>query len=123
MLHLIIASMKAVLCLPAHPSYFDDQYTQDEIDAAIKEYDRRHGGLITSGRPHLPVKMEFLLLREAGRSITVIFDSSGFGDDRSVPEAHKQHGMEQYRQTSLHELQTHIANIKNLLETKRLGYS
>ena len=114
--------MKAVFCLPAHPSYFGDEYTQDEIEDAIKEYDRRHNGLLSKGMPDLKVKEEFLLLREPGRSVTVIFDSSLPDDERSVPAGIKEHGVDQYRRTSLHNLQTHVGNIKNLLETKRLGY-
>jgi hypothetical protein len=115
-------SMKAIFCLPAHPSYFGDEYTQDEIDTAIKEYDRRHNGLLSKGMPDLKVKVEFLLLREPGRSVGVRFDSSGLGDGQDVAAAIKEHGIDQYRRTSLHDLQTHVGNLKNLLETKRLGY-
>ena len=114
--------MKAIFCLPAHPSYFDDEYTQEEIDQAIAEHDRSHGGLISNGRLSQPVKVEFLLLREPGRSVTVVFDSSGFGAGQLDPNHAKEHGINQYRQTSLHDLQAHVGNLKNLLETKRQGF-
>lgn len=40
MLPIIPLAMKAIFCLPAHPSYFDDEYTQAEIYRAIADYDR-----------------------------------------------------------------------------------
>ena len=51
----------------------------------LPEYDRRHTGILSKGRPDQPVKIKFLLLREPGRSVTVIFDSSGV----DLPEEHK----------------------------------
>jgi hypothetical protein len=114
--------MKASFCIPAHPSYFEDGYTQEEIDEAIAEYDRRHNGLLSQGMPDLKVKEEFLLLREPGRSVTVIFDSSGYGDGENVPEERKRQGLDQYRRNSLHDLQIHVANLKDLLESKRRGF-
>ena len=108
--------MKAIFCLPAHPSYFDDEYSQEEIEEAIKLYDKQSGGMISAGNPRPKVEQEFRLLREPGKDVTVIFYSSGYGDSKEVPEHTKQHGIDQYRRTSHDDLQTHVHNIKELLK-------
>jgi len=116
--------VKAVFCLPAHPSYFDpkDNFSQEEIERAIQIYDERHNGIISKGRPDLKVKREYLLLREPGKSIQVIFSSAGIGDGREVSAIDKRIGLEQYSRTSNQELQTHVHNIKEYLKMLRLGY-
>lgn len=107
--------MKAVFYLPAHPSYFDDEYTQEEIDKALADYDRACGGLISKGNSVLPVKKEVFLLREPGKDPTVVFNSEGYD------EVHKEYGIDQYRGTSDKELRTHINNIKTYLKANRDG--
>ena len=111
--------MRAIFCLPAHPSYFDDDYSQAEIDRAIERYDKETGGMISRGNPHPKIRHEFLLLREPGKAIAVIFHSEGFGDGKRVPEYAKDHAVAQYRSTSSKDLETHVNNIKNLLKYLR----
>jgi len=51
--------MNAIFYLPAHPSYFDDEYTQEEIERAIVVLDRRNGGTILKGNQRTKVKWGF----------------------------------------------------------------
>ena len=50
--------MKAIFYLPAHPSYFGDEYTLDEIDEAIRLYDQQTGGFISKGNDRPKVRQE-----------------------------------------------------------------
>jgi hypothetical protein len=111
--------MKAIFYLPAHPSYFNDEYTQAEIDSAIASYDQQTGGFISKGNSRPKVKQEVVLLREPGKSVTVLFDSSGYAEGRQVAEDQKQRGFDQYRLTSAHDLKTHVHNIKEMLKYLR----
>ncbi|HEV2393731.1 MAG TPA: hypothetical protein VG146_15365 [Verrucomicrobiae bacterium] len=111
--------MKAIFCLPAHPSYFEGHYTQEEIDQAIQDYDRLVGGIIFKGYSEPKVRQEFLLLREPGKTVTVIFDSAGYGEGKQVSGDTKARGISQYRETSYRDLQTHVQNLKNTLEANR----
>ena len=108
--------MKAIFYLPAHPAYFRDEYTQAEIDKAIEDYDRSCGGIIFTGNSTPKVKEEFVLLRAPGKSVTVVFDSSGFGDGKAVADYQREHAFDQYRGTSGHALRTHVHNIQEFLK-------
>jgi hypothetical protein len=114
--------MKATFFLPAHPSYFDPalNVTQEEIDRVYQIYDERHSGIISKGRD-VKVRHEFVLLREPGKSIQVVFDSAGLGDGRTISEIDKQIGLEQFRRTSNKELQTHVHNITEYVKMLRRG--
>jgi len=52
---------EAIFYLPAHPSYFDGEYTQQQIDAAIALYDRLSGGMIQHGQSRANAQHRFLL--------------------------------------------------------------
>lgn len=114
--------MKATFFLPAHPSYFDPslKVTQQEIDRVYEIYDERHNGVISKGRD-LKVKHEFVLLREPGKSVQVVFDSAGIGDGREVSETDKRIGLEQFRRTSNKELEIHVHNISEYVKVLRRG--
>lgn len=111
--------MKAIFYLPAHPSYFGNEYTQEEIDEALKMYDQQTGGFISKGNDRPKVRQEVLLLRQPGKRVALVFDSSGYGDGKQVPEAIKDHGVEQYRSVTVQDLQTHVHNITELLKYLR----
>jgi|KBSSwiStaDraftv2_1062776.scaffolds.fasta_scaffold5050404_1 hypothetical protein len=51
--------MNAIFYLPAHPSYFDDEYTQEEIERSIVVLDRRNGCTILKGNQRTKVKWGF----------------------------------------------------------------
>jgi hypothetical protein len=79
--------MKATFFLPAHPSYFDEEYTQEEIDRAIKIYDRYLGGIILATWRKPPFEKQFVLLRAPGKSVTVLFETTGYkGDARGIEQ-------------------------------------
>jgi hypothetical protein len=113
--------LKAIFCLPAHPSYFApaQNYTQEEVDSAIHQYDKFTGGIISRGRPDLKVPVEFQLLREPGKVVQVIFNSAGLGDGKAIPGIVKDLSLEQYRTASFEELQIHVNNIKEYLRMGR----
>jgi hypothetical protein len=111
--------MKATFYLPAHPSYFGGDYTQEEIDAALALYDEQTGGFISKGNPRPKVKQEVILLRDAGKYVSFLFDSTGYGEGKQVADFIKEHGFDQYRATSNHDLQTHVSNIKETLKYLR----
>jgi hypothetical protein len=116
--------MKAIFCMPAHPSYFDpaENYTQEEIEAALRRLDAMMGGRLFKGMTDLKVPQEFRFLRVPGQPIQVIFDSAGYGDGKPYDQASKDRGVEQYRGTSHDDLQTHIGNLKECLKMVRQGY-
>ncbi len=108
--------MKATFYLPAHPSYFDDvDYTQEQIEAALVRYDRFMGGKLFKGDADMIVKHEYVLLREPGKSIQVIFDSAGMGDDKATGMA-KDHAVAQFLRTSNGTLTRHVQNIREHLK-------
>jgi hypothetical protein len=105
--------MKATFYFPAHPAYFDDKYTQEEIDRAIRILDKiQFGGAILKGTWQKPFEHKFVLLRKPGKSVTVVVDSTGHGDER---------GIDQYRRSSNHDLGIYVHNLKDILNGIRLG--
>src|SRR5256885_2072170 len=91
-------TIKAIFCVPAHPAYFDpaENYTQDEIEAALRRLDGM-GGRLFKGMTDLKVPEEFRFLRVPGQPIQVIFDSAGYGDGKAYDQASKDRGVKQYR--------------------------
>lgn len=84
--------MKAIFYLPAHPSYFHDEYTQEEINEAIKLYEQQTNGFISKGNDRPKVRQEVLLLHEPGKRVCLAFDSSGYGDGKEVSTVIKDTG-------------------------------
>jgi hypothetical protein len=117
--------VKVILHLPAHPSYFDGEYTQEEIDKALADYDALASRMISKGRLG-PVSYEFMLHREPGKPVGVAeIDSAGFYAqvkqyyEQDVPEAYKQKAIEGLRRQAAEECQTMIGNIKEFLKVNR----
>ena len=63
--------MKATFFLPGHPTYFDGQCSQEEVDAAIATMKRL---FLTHDVGEVPV--EFVLLTEPGKSVAMKLESS-----------------------------------------------
>jgi hypothetical protein len=106
--------MKATFYLPAHPSYFDDEYSQEEVERAIRVLDKvQLNGAILNHSWLKPFDHEFVLLREPGKSVTVVFDSAGYaGDGR---------GVEQYRRSANHDLGIYVHNLMDIMKGIRNG--
>jgi hypothetical protein len=82
--------MKATFYLPAHPSYFPDiDCTQEDIESALVRYDRFMGGKLFKGDAGRLIKHEYVLLRKPGKSIQVVFHSTGMGDGEDVSDEEK----------------------------------
>ena len=58
--------MKVIFYLPAHPSYFDDEYTQEEIESVLKMF-QVLSPPYKIGIGEIPV--EFVFLREPNKSV------------------------------------------------------
>src|SRR3954471_11332015 len=82
--------MKATYFLPAHPSYFGDEYTQEEIEAAYTVYNQQMCGIIFKGTDNPLLVQEFKLLREPGQKVEVIVEDVGF-PSAEWPQPEKQH--------------------------------
>ena len=95
--------MKATFYLPGHPSYFDGQYSQEEVDAAI----------VTLKRFYLlhdvgEVPIEFVFLKEPGKSVAMKLDSSD--PDFSV---------EAFREMTQDIIPRRVSFLNSLLRTQR----
>jgi hypothetical protein len=102
----ILTCMKAIFYLPAHPSYFDFQYTQQEVDAAIQMFK-----MLSPPYKIGEVPVEFVFLDEPGKSVTMVFDSGGMnGPDRWI---------DNFRHIARDDLPNHVKLIKDLLEAAR----
>lgn len=67
--------MKLTSLIPAHPSYYGNLYTQEQIDAVIADYDASLNFVISKGHTDSTVPRYFQLVRVPGQTIWVIFDS------------------------------------------------
>jgi hypothetical protein len=113
--------MKATFYLPAHPSYFPDiDCRQDDIESALVRYDRFMGGKLFKGDAEGLIKHEYALLRKPGKSIQVVFHSTGMGDGEDVSDEEKAFAIAQFRRTSDEELRTHVQNIREHLKMPQL---
>src|SRR5437016_252629 len=63
--------MKATVYLPGHPSYFDGQYSQEEVDAAIAILKRF---FLIHDVGEVPI--EFVFLSKPGKSVAMKFETS-----------------------------------------------
>ena|SRR5882762_8315608 len=95
--------------LPAHPSYFGQRYTQEQIDNAIGSY-----RLLSEAFPdgEAPFHCQYVFLREPGKSVTVRFESSELGTAPHVP---KQLRLDQARKILDEELNRIISNLETLM--------
>jgi hypothetical protein len=113
--------MRATYFLPAHASYFDGEYSQEEIETAIKRLDIVIGGRIFKGDASRPMKEEFVLLREPGKAVMVMFDFAGNERFDSLAAPLRDDTVNQYRHTSENALKSHLQSIKTFLEAGRDG--
>jgi hypothetical protein len=113
--------MKVTFCLPAHPWYFDDEFTQKDIDRALQDMDRQASGIIFKGvRSDPEVKWEFILLREPEKSITVVLDNSlTRGQPGEIPNERGEQSADQYRLISNQNLISYVETLKAILRRNR----
>jgi hypothetical protein len=110
--------------LPAHPSYFSDKYTQDEIEKGIQHIDRLHSGDIFKGRA-LTIKTggeykeEFVLLREPGKKVCAVVQSTA--QCSSMLEDDKNHIIRLARRSADDELKSIINMLESILERNHGG--
>lgn len=116
--------MKATIFLPAHPSYFDQEYTQEEIDSAIAEYDRIQDGVISKGWisrawPENPMRVKYVLLRKPGKAVTAILQ---VGKKPAIPREAKAEWdkwIDRSREQLMGDLRLKRLLLKKYLRTKR----
>jgi len=111
--------MKVTFYLPAHPSYFDNEYTRQEIDEALALYDHQTGGLISKGIAQGNVRREVVQLREPGKEVTFAFDSAGYGDGVTVLPGAKDLAVAQVRFVERYNLKAHVEGITVALKFNR----
>ena len=100
--------MKAIFYLPAHPSYFDFECTQEQIERAVGLLKRMTGGAVSGSNRFTKADQEYVLLRQPGKSVTVVVESSVRGcDDR---------GVELYLEASIELHQITVATLTKVLQ-------
>jgi hypothetical protein len=62
--------MTATFFIPAHPCYFNDEFSQEESDAALGAWDKAFCGIL-KGQTELPVEHKCVLLREPSKDVTL----------------------------------------------------
>ena len=67
--------MKATFFLPAHPSYFNNEFTQAEIDAGFADLEREYSSIIAHGYPRARALETFAPLRTTGKAVVVVIRS------------------------------------------------
>lgn len=95
--------------LPAHPSYFEHRYSQEQIDTAIDTY------RLVSRRfrdSDSPFDCRYVFLREPGKSVAVRFDSFELGPALLFPQ---QMRVNKAREILDGELNRIIANLEALM--------
>jgi hypothetical protein len=111
--------MKATYFLPAHPSYFGDEYTQEEIEAAYTVYNQQMRGIIFKGTDNPLLVQEFKLLREPGNNPQVIVENVGL-PGVELPKPEKQLLREHAKTLSERWLRLHIEYLGYALKRNRL---
>jgi hypothetical protein len=96
--------------LPAHPSYFQRRYTQEQIDNAIRSYRLLSDRFCEGGSPF---DCRYVFLREPGKSVSVRFDSSELGASPHFP---KQLRLDKARKILGDELNRMVANLEALMD-------
>ncbi len=105
--------MKTIFFIPAHPVYFGQQYSQEQVDGAIKLYNSTFGDKAFEWDYRRGATKEYVFLRKPGAEAHVSFSSV----DLEIPDRlNKDSVIEQHRETSAKELQRHIENINEYLK-------
>lgn len=106
--------MKATFFLPAHPSYFQSDCSQENVDDALFKHQFISGFWFTGKRIQALFEREYVLLTEPERRIEVTFDSTNLippGGGPPVSEAVPRG----YSQLADLEFDGHLTNIRGFI--------
>ena len=106
--------VKATLFFPAHPAYFDDEYTQEEIDKATEQM--KELGYFPELQPHKGVLKEIVFLREPGAVPTHKFDSADFAVS---PGPARDAEINRFNKLAAEALQSRINTLKVFMQINR----
>jgi len=105
-----IEMIEVTFFLPAHPSYFGEEWNQEEIDAAIAEYAKSSGGSLPAAKQD-----RFIFVREPGKFTGPSYSTQ----ELSQKIRNDKSKMEQFDGFQTKGFIIHVNNIKQFLQSNR----